>query len=355
MNPNESAASGSQAEAGAGSDEVSLFVLAVAVLRGRNLIWMCTFFGILAALVLALLKDRTYSSSFSFVPQGAPESSAGGLATLAGQFGVSIGAAGSPSQSPQFYADLLRTRAVLGPIVLDSVSPEGAGGERIPIPVFLRIEGEDEAQVMEKSLRALRGRVISASVAARTTGVISVNVATGSPHASIQIAERLLHGVNEFNLVTRQSQAREERIFTENRLREAQSLLRSAEEDLERFLTSNRQLGNSPELALTRDRLERAVALRQQVAVGLAQQLEEVRIREVRDIPVITVIERPSVAASPDARGRVKLMIIGLSLGAFVGVLLVLMRAVVVLARDREPQANVVALESEWRAMLRKP
>lgn len=335
-------------------DEISVFVLATAILRGRRLVVICTAGAVAVSLVLALLKERTYSSSFSFVPQGATESAAGGLAGLAGQFGVSIGGAGAVGQSPQFYADLLMTRAVLEPIVLDSVSPAAPDSARVPLPTFLGVEGSDSALVMERSLRALRGRVISTSVATRTTGVISVNVSTVSPHASLQIAESLLEGVNDFNLSARQSQAREERMFTEERLREARMMLQASEDELERFLKSNRQFANSPELALSRDRLERAVALRQQVTVGLAQQLEEVRIREVRDTPVITVIERPSVAASPDARGRVKLMVLGTLLGAFVGTLVVLMRVLLSIARQREPVSNLQALSSEWRSARRK-
>lgn len=334
-----------------GGEEISVFILAAALLRGRRLVWKLTLVGALGALVLALLKPRTYTTSFSFVPQAASESASSGLASLAGQFGVSIGAGGASAQSPQFYVDLIRTRSVLGPIARDSVSP--AEGRRVPVSEFLGVRATDEALLLEKTLRVLRGSVISASAATRTTGVISVSVTTESPLASFEIAQRLLNGVNAFNLVTRQSQAKEERVFTEARLQEARSKLLDAEADLERFLKANRQFSNSPELALVRDRLERAVSLHQQVAVRLAQQLEEVRIREVRDIPVITVIEQPAIAAAPNARGRVRLLMLGVFLGGLVGILAVLLKSVVGLARAREPAPNVQALATEWRSLFR--
>jgi uncharacterized protein involved in exopolysaccharide biosynthesis len=142
---------------------------------------------------------------------------------------------------------------------------------------------------------------------------------------SFEVANRLLEGVNKFNLVTRQSQAGEERRFTEERLTAARASLRVAEDRLERFLRANRQLG-SPGLIFERDRLQREVTLQQQVVVGLAQAHEDARIREVRDTPVITVIERPTLAAEPDPRGRLVILMSGTLIAFFVGILAALMR-----------------------------
>jgi uncharacterized protein involved in exopolysaccharide biosynthesis len=131
----------------------------------------------------------------------------------------------------------------------------------------------------------------------------------------VAISQRLLAAVNQFNLRTRQSQATEERKFTETRLTEARTSLREAEDRLQSFLQHNRQ-GSSPELKFDEDRLEREVALDQQVVNSLAQSYEEVRIREVRDTPVITVIEPPVAPTSADSHGRAGRAIVGLVLGA---------------------------------------
>ena len=81
---------------------------------------VCFALGVGVALAMVQLKARTFTTSFSFVPQASQDQSRAGLANLAGQLGVSIGAAAGGAQSPQLYADLLRTRETLEPIARDS-------------------------------------------------------------------------------------------------------------------------------------------------------------------------------------------------------------------------------------------
>lgn len=291
-------------------EEISLLVLLAAVLRRRKLVLAIFAAGAAITLGMALTKERTFTSSFSFAPQASPDAGRAGLASLAGQVGLSLGGGGNMAQSPQFYADLLATREVLGPIASDSFAVMPSGPRR-PLAVVLEVGGDTPAQRREETMRALRQRVISSSVATRTTGVISVVVRTQSPYLSLEIARRLIAGVNQFNLLTRQSQAREERRFTEGRLAAARSALRAAEDALVGFMRTNRQFANAPELSVARDRLQREIAMHQQVVAALAQNYEDARIREVRDIPVITVIESPVLPAQSDPRGRLKALFVG--------------------------------------------
>lgn len=309
---------------------------------------ICFALGVVIALVTVQFKARTFTTSFSFVPQASQDQSRAGLASLAGQLGVSIGAAAGGAQSPQLYADLLRTRETLEPIARDSfvLVP---GGPRVPLSEFLRVSGENGAVILDRTMKSLRSR-ISSSVAMRTTGMVSVSVTSRSAALSLEIAKRLLRGVNDFNLDTRRSQAGEERRFTQGRLVEAQRTLRAAEDALQAFLVANRQIANAPQLEFQRARLEREVSLQQQVFSGLAQSFEEARIREVRDTPVLSVIERPALAAVPDSRGGLVILSIGVAAGLLGGVLLSLTRATLrdVRAADRDPGA--LQLMSEWRS-----
>lgn len=173
---------------------------------------------------------------------------------------------------------------------------------------------------------------------------MTVNVRTRSPYVSLAIAQQLLRGLDEYNLVTRQSQAHQERVFTESRLSDARAALRGAEDELLRFLQTNRQT-DFPALTLQRDRLQREVDLRQQVVTSLAQKYEENRIREVRDTPVLTLIELPDLASRTDPRLRGLILLVGIAGGMTLGILVVLLRAL----WNREG----VAAGDPARAMLR--
>jgi uncharacterized protein involved in exopolysaccharide biosynthesis len=171
---------------------------------------------------------------------------------------------------------------------------------------------------------------------------------------SLAIAGRLLDGLNHFNRITRQSQAREERRFTEARLADAQASLRAAEDALQRFLEGNRQFSASAALKFQQDRLQREVQLQQQVVTSLAQQYEENRIREVRDTPVITVIDPPVLAARPDARLRGLILVLGTMAAFGISVMIVVVRESWIRHNAIGPDPALTLLVCEWNTLRRK-
>lgn len=323
------------------------------MLRERRRIITLALIGVLAALALLLSRGRVYSTYFTFVPQENKAASAAGLAGLASQFGVSLGALGGDEPPPELYVDLIMTREVLTPIVLDSVTVAREPVERRPLLDFLRISDGKEGVRIDKGIRKMRRKVISAGISNRATGMVKVTVRTGSAPASLEIAERLLNGMTMFNLHTRQSQARAEREFTEKRVEEARDDLRGAESALQGFLERNRVLDRSPSLQFERDRLQREVAFLEQVHSSLAEQYEEARIKEVRDTPVITMIERPVEPARADSRMALLVLLAGGLAGAFVGQLIVIAREGLAREKLRGRDPALALIANEW-ADIRK-
>ena len=325
------------------------WILAV-FLRDRWLILTFAGVGFAIAIVLALLKGPTYTSSFSFLPQSGEDQGRAGLASLAGQFGLSVGGLGAGSQPPQLYADLLATRGVLARIARDSVTDVENGSKHVPLAVFLKIKGGSAPVILENTIRSLRKDVVITSVATHTTGVVTVSARTQSPQASLEIAQKLLDGVNRFNVETRKSQAVSERRFTEGRLEAERAALRTAEDALQRFLQGNRQFGNASELAFQRDRLQRDLNLHQQIVQGLSQQYEDARIREVRDTPVITVIEQPNLPVFEDPKGRVLTTTILTIVAFFLGSVFAVAREGWHRQQRGSPNdASYAMLSGEWR------
>jgi len=332
--------------------QVSLYWVASVALRRRKIILSAVGLGALIALGIGLLRPRTFTSVFSFVPQSNTDGGRSGLASLAGQFGVALGGLSGQGQSPQFYADLLSTREILVPVANDSVVTESSSGRPLPVWQFLHVRGDNSALVADNTFRLLRSDVVRASVSARLTGVVTVTVKTQSARASYEIAQKVLSGLNHFNVITRQSQAAAERRFAEGRLEASRASLRVAEDALQQFLQRNRQIVNSPELTLQRGRLERAVDVQQQLVTSLVQQYEDARIREVRDTPVITVIEHPAIPARSDARGLLTTVAAGGSIALLVALSMVLAVEAVQWRRADDPGAS--QLNDEWNRMRRR-
>lgn len=300
-------------------NEESLFVLGAVILRGRQRISRWVVMGGVLAAVWVLFRPASYSSTTSFVPQGG-DAARSGLASLAGQFGVSL-PTGNQSLSPDFYAKLVKSRAVLIRIVHDTLVVRELGGKKIALTDLFEAKGRDETSREESGLLLLREQINV--VVTKTTGLVEVSVSTRWPSVSAEVAKALLDGINNFNLKLRQGQGGAERKFAESRLSLANGNLRSAEDNLQSFLTSNRQYSGSASLVFERDRLQREVVFLQQLVTTLAQSSEEARIREVRDTPVITIVDSPSVPSRPNSGSGIKIVILGMILSGALGVIVV--------------------------------
>jgi len=299
-----------------GDDEISLWEVLAVLLRRRGVIVASTLFIGALAVTFALVRAPSFSTEASFQPQGS-EASQSQLLALASQFGVNVGGGGG-ELSPAFYAELLTSREILFRVAEFDFQVDGA---TVRLVDLLEIEEDTEELRLKSAIEWLRESAVSVQTG-RETGIVTVGVTTDWPELSLQIADRLLHEVSRFNLETRQSEAASERAFIEARVDNARKDLQEAENELQAFLQANRQFQDSPELAFQYERLQRNVSLRQQVFTTLVQSFEQARIAEVRDTPVMTVLQPPFMPPGPDER-RLKLFLaLGLVLGAMAGTVL---------------------------------
>lgn len=298
-------------------DEISLLALGSVLLSWRRTIIAFGFLGAIVGLAKGLTSTRVYVSTATFIPQGS-DAGASGLAMAASQFGIRIPTTSGGAWQPPVYVELLRSQTLLGRIAQDTVVVAERGGRRVAIMDLLEIDAPTPARRTDIAVRALRDRVKPSED--RKLNAVKLSVTTPWPSVSLALAERLVRGVGTFNLETRKSQAAAERQFVEAQALAAEKDLREAEDRLQVFLQRNRVTG-APELAFQKDRLEREVALRQQVFNSLLQNREEARIREVRDTPVITVLEEPRLPSFGEPRRSVLKGLLGGVVGLVMGIL----------------------------------
>jgi len=289
------------------AEDLSLLELLTPLVRHRKLLLgIPAVFALLAALI-SLVLPSVYTASTTITPVS---SSTGGLAGsaltslmgLAGQLGVS--APGSGAISPDFIADVLKSREVLT-ATLDSRFQSGPSAtEDRRLLDILRVQGRTEPARVSRGVRALKS-VVQTGVD-HSTGIVTLSVKARDPRLAADIANRMRVILNTFNLERRQSQSHEQARFTRERLTEAEAELRQAEAAQLRFLQANREYRGSPLLEFEASRLQRAVDLRQEVYVSLVKAYDEARISEVRDTPVITTIDS---AVAPDRRSAPRPML----------------------------------------------
>lgn len=326
--------------------------LATLLLARRRTIARSALGAAVLVSAVILMRPRQYASSASFTPQIRRQPSS--ISGLAAQFGLAVPQQDG-SQSPAFYVDLLLTREILGDVAMGRFALRSAAGARdTSLADVLHAEGRTDDEKRERAIRLLKDRVRAS--ANNRTGVVDVTVTLGEPHLASDVLKRLLDQLDAFNRRRRKTQATTERQFTERRLTEVRQELREAEDRQQAFLQRNRDYRNSTELTFQHDRLAREVAMRQQLYTTMAQAFEQARIDEVRDTPVLSLIEEPEVPAFPNGRGLIRYTLVAVALGALVAAVLF------VLLELARPAASVSEsaeeLQEAWasaRADLRRP
>jgi uncharacterized protein involved in exopolysaccharide biosynthesis len=290
------------------------------VLRQRGTIVWSAIVGALLAVAFSVLT-AAYVARGSFTP-ASQGSGLQGLARVAQTFGVDFGG-GSAGPTLDFYLAVMKSRHLLSRLVQSELRiPRSRDSADSTTTTMLEVYGYPGAPSHRQLLQAIDRLRDDLDVSADpASNLISFSVRARNRGLAEAIARQLLNLVNEFNVDQLQFSAATERQFVEARAKEAQRQLQLSEDSFRVFLEGNRSIQSSPRLQFESQRLQRAINLRQALYTTLAQSLEQARIAEVRDTPVITVVDDPT-GSGLRARHALRNGIAGLLLGLVVGVLL---------------------------------
>jgi len=323
------------------------------VLAVRHRLIVVVFLSVILTMAVSLRLGREWQSTSSFSPK-ASKASAGNISGIAAQFGLAV-PSGEATQSPAFYADLLTSKELLSTIAdANYVLVAGRDTVRGTLTDILHAKGDTPALRREDALRVLAPNIVA--FPAVKTGVVRLTVTADFPDLAYQINRNLLQQLDSFNLIRRQSQAAAERRFAGDRVGDARKELAQSEERLQGFLQRNREYRTESSLAFERERLTRDVNMQQQVYTTLVLAFEQARLDEVRDTPLLTVIEHPSVPVLPKSRRLAIKLVVGAFLGALIVILIEGLRRYLAGARSAHPQdfAEFDRLRGETRPSLRR-
>jgi capsule polysaccharide export protein KpsE/RkpR len=228
--------------------------------------------------------------------------------------------------------------------VLAAQLPLGASGHLQDLEAFWNDGRQASPRLHDRSIEKLQDH-FGASSNPRT-GVITFTLEGPSPTVAKLMADTALAALNELVVSIRHKHAAAERQFTEERWKALRDSLTAREEILRRFYERNRQI-SSPELQFEDLRLRREVERVQTVYAQIGTQLEQARIQEVRDIPVISVIDSPTVPTNKSSPKTRLLLITAAILGTIGAIILGLIQlALEQLRQQQRPDQPSVATQA---------
>ena len=159
----------------------------------------------------------------------------------------------------------------------------------------------------------------------RRTGLIQVNIEMESPNLAAEVANFIGSEIQSYIQKQNTVKAVKEKLFISGRLIVVKGELEKLEEDLKEFKERNRGYEVSPELFMIYSQKFREAEAKQQVYVTLQQQLELARISEVKQTPIINILDeaKPPVSKSRPNRAIISLLslLAGFLFGASISII----------------------------------
>ena len=297
MNMEEQQITSEQSENESSIDYLALFS---AVWSKRKIILIVVAASTLASVIISLLLQETFLSTTVLLPETDKSklASLGGLSDLASLAGVNI--SGGEGSLVKLYPTIIKSEAVLKNVIENKYQTKKFF-RPVNLIEYWEIEEKTPERSFEVALKSLRDE-LSVSMDNKTS-VITLAISTPEPQLSADILNVVTKELDSFIRSKRSTSAGEQRKFVEARLAEVKGDLTRAENALKEFREKNRQV-LSPQLLLEQERFIRDVQINATVYTELRKQFEIVKIEEVKNIPVINVMDAARAAAKKEKPKR---------------------------------------------------
>ena len=289
-------------------DNVIDFKLLFNVLRNsRKYIFSLTILMALVVTGYSFLLTKYYSAQISLYP--AKKNAIQGLGqfqSLATNFGMNM-----PKSDQDFnISDVVQSRLIANKVlqkkwVLETGSElsliEIWEIDKSPWYAFFNSALTDSTYIQDKAIKHLAKYI--EVVEDRLTSLIKITVTLEDPVVSASVANFIGDQVQLYIQKENSAQTNKEKLFISDRLLIVKNELESLELELKDFKERNRGYEDSPELFMIFSRLFREVEAKKQLYITLQQQLELARIEEVKQAPILHILDYavpPSRKSSPN-------------------------------------------------------
>jgi len=262
------------------------------LLKRRWLILGGVFFLTCLAAVHYKFQTPLYTARARFLPSRTPAMSSRLDAVMGG--GGNSYDYYSGGDVIQYYSEIISSSAFLERIVKKAYPSQGAG-EKSDLISYYRINAASESEKLVRAAEAISSRLDISTSRQQTPGSsISISYSDSNPQMAAAVANAILDELVVYNQDVRNSSAKQNRNFIENRLKETQDQLKAAEEAHSKFTAGNKKIV-TPELEVERLRLERNVTVQSELYVTLRKQLELAKIEEQERAPSIEILDHATV------------------------------------------------------------
>jgi uncharacterized protein involved in exopolysaccharide biosynthesis len=283
--------------------------LLAVVWKSRKLIASVVGVVTVLAVIYSLIAPEYFKSTATLLPETEKSKLAGlgNLSELASLAGVSTG----EISLTRLYPTIIKSESVLRNVIYAQYQTKKFK-DSVNLLQFWEIKGKTPAEAYEAGLKAL-GNGLDVSLDLKT-GVVSLSIETREPQLSADILNNITSDLDKFIRTKRTTNATEEREWIEGRLVEVKGDLEKSERVLKQFRENNRRVIDSPQLLMEQERLIREVQINSTLYIELKKQYELAKIEEIKNIPIINVMDPARPAAEKERPKRRNIVLTWFSL-----------------------------------------
>ncbi len=178
--------------------------------------------------------------------------------------------------------------------------------------------------IEEKAIRKFEKHIFVSED--RLTGLITITTELEDQLIVASLANFVGKQIQNYIQKENSAQTTKEKLFILDRLRIVKKELESSEFDLKEFKESNMGYEDSPELFMIFSRLFREAEAKKEVYLTLQQQLELARIEEVRQSPILHILDSAAIPMTKSSPNRLIYLIISAIAGVIFSSFIVLFK-----------------------------
>ena len=158
------------------------------------------------------------------------------------------------------------------------------------------------------------------------TGLRTIYVKMEDPNIASQMANYIGDYLHNFISNELMYQAKNNRLFLEERTTSARKSLENAEDELKKFQETYTLAIDDPDIVLQRTRLSRIVNMNQEIYFVLVQQLELAKIEELKHRPIVNFIDKADTPIEATYPRKVLIIFSSILCGVLFASLLIIYR-----------------------------
>jgi uncharacterized protein involved in exopolysaccharide biosynthesis len=285
------------------------FLIVQLLWRSKKVIVLYTFGFTILMIGLSFLFPNYYRSTATILPADDQSSMSSNFSSIASLAGISL------NQTP--LSDLIPSYVNSEAILKDVIYTDFYSSKNKKLQNLIEYWEIDEDSALadyEVALKKLRDDLDVSTD--KKTGINSISILMKEPQLAADVINKIVNDVDAYLREKHISTASEQRKWIESRIIDVQKTLKNSEDTLKIFQEKNRSIAGSPGLLLQQARLMRNVEINSTLYIELKKQYEFARIDEVKNIPLISVIDAARAQAKKEKPVRSLIAILSVMIGA---------------------------------------